>query len=179
MTLNIETGPVGLLAAYSAIIRGAIRVYVVDHVPERLARAKSIGAIPINFSHGDPVKQILKLEPNGVDRSCDLCGFECIDAEGNNVENLIITQMIAVTRNGGGIGLTGVYTSKDLGPSCIFPFFSGPRKLTSHRRIHQSRSKRHPPVPSRRFLHQRPNNPRRHYHPRSLQTHPTTPEETN
>lgn len=89
-------------------------MYSVDHVPERLARAKSVGAIPINFTHGDPVEQILKLEPNGVDRSCDCCGFECINAEGDNVENLIITQAVEVTRSGGGIGLIGVYTSNDL-----------------------------------------------------------------
>ncbi|RFU34661.1 hypothetical protein B7463_g1593, partial [Scytalidium lignicola] len=108
-------GPVGLLCAYSAILRGAIRVYVVDHVPERLARAKSIGAIPINFAHGDPVAQITKLEPDGVDRTCDCCGFECIDAEGENVENIIISQAVQVTKSGGGIGLTGVYPPHDIG----------------------------------------------------------------
>ena len=105
----------GLLCAYSAKLRGAVRVYSVDHVPERLARAKSIGAIPINFAHGDPVAQILKFEPNGVDRTCDCVGFECINADGDNVENLLITQAINVTRSGGGIGLIGVYTTTDIG----------------------------------------------------------------
>ena len=47
------------MAAYSAVIRGASEVYVVDRVPERLAKAKDIGCIPINFSEGDAVKQIL------------------------------------------------------------------------------------------------------------------------
>jgi len=50
-----------------------------------------------------------------VDRACDCCGFECIDAEGNNVENIIITQAIAVTRVGGGIAITGFYNSNDAG----------------------------------------------------------------
>jgi threonine dehydrogenase-like Zn-dependent dehydrogenase len=113
--LLISLGPVGLLCAYSAILRGAIRVYSIDHVPERLARAKSIGAIPINFAHGDPVAQILKLEPNGVDRSCDCCGFECINADGENVENIIITQAIKITRAYGGIGLVGEYIPHDIG----------------------------------------------------------------
>ncbi|EEB93008.1 hypothetical protein MPER_08395, partial [Moniliophthora perniciosa FA553] len=36
-------GPVGLMAAYSAVLRGAADVYVVDRVPERLAKAKEIG----------------------------------------------------------------------------------------------------------------------------------------
>ncbi|KZL80618.1 alcohol dehydrogenase -like domain-containing protein, partial [Colletotrichum incanum] len=48
-------GPVGLLSAYSAILRGASKVYVVDHVEERLELAASIGAIPINFAKSDPV----------------------------------------------------------------------------------------------------------------------------
>ena len=54
-------GPVGLMAAYSAVLRGASNVYVVDRVPERLAKAKAFGAIPIDFSKGDPVKQIKEI----------------------------------------------------------------------------------------------------------------------
>lgn len=100
----------GLLCAYSALkFRGAIRVYSVDNVPERLEKAKNIGAIPINFSHGDPVAQIMKFEPKGVDRSCDCVGFECIDAKGKNVEAIVLTQAVRVTRTGGGIGVIGVY----------------------------------------------------------------------
>ena len=51
-------GPVGLMAAYSALLRGASKVFVVDRVPERLQKAEEIGAIPINFEDGDPVEQI-------------------------------------------------------------------------------------------------------------------------
>ena len=54
-------GPVGLLAAYSSILRGAAEVYVVDRVPERLDKARSIGAIPVDFSPGDPVEQIKEM----------------------------------------------------------------------------------------------------------------------
>ena len=42
-------GPVGLMAAYSCVIRGAAEVYAIDHVQERLDKAAEIGAIPINF----------------------------------------------------------------------------------------------------------------------------------
>lgn len=112
---NSAIGPVGLLCAYSALkFRGAIRVYSVDNVPERLEMAKSIGAIPINFSDGDPVAQIKKYEPNGVDRSCDCVGFECVNAKGENIENLVLTQMVDVTRTGGGLGILGVYFGGDL-----------------------------------------------------------------
>ncbi|KAF4634040.1 hypothetical protein G7Y89_g4075 [Cudoniella acicularis] len=94
---------------------GAIRVYSVDNVPARLAKAESIGAIPINFDFGPADAQILKLEPNGVDRSCDCIGSKCVDEYGNNIENLILTQAVNVTRVGGGIGVIGVYLTHDLG----------------------------------------------------------------
>jgi threonine dehydrogenase-like Zn-dependent dehydrogenase len=108
-------GPVGLLCAYSAFLRGASKVYSVDRVPQRLAKAKSIGAIPIDFSKGDPVAQIMKYEPEGVDRACDCIGYECVNAEGVNEGNLVLTQAINVVRAGGGIGVIGVYIPEDAG----------------------------------------------------------------
>jgi threonine dehydrogenase-like Zn-dependent dehydrogenase len=54
-------GPVGLMAAYSAVLRGASEIYVVDRVPERLAKAKEIGCIPIDFSKGDAAEQIKRM----------------------------------------------------------------------------------------------------------------------
>ena len=63
-------GPVGLMAAYSAVLRGASEVYVVDRVPERLAKAKEIGCIPIDFSKGDAAEQIKKHRGGYVSRLC-------------------------------------------------------------------------------------------------------------
>ncbi|KAL2695751.1 hypothetical protein AAEP93_003844 [Penicillium crustosum] len=54
-------GPVGLLSAYSTILRGASSVYSVDSVPARLSLAASIGAVPIAFNESDPVQQILAM----------------------------------------------------------------------------------------------------------------------
>jgi glutathione-independent formaldehyde dehydrogenase len=54
-------GPVGLLAAYSALLQGAAQVFVVDYIPERLDLVKNIGAIPIDFMKNDPVSQIKAL----------------------------------------------------------------------------------------------------------------------
>ena len=51
-------GPVGLLSAYSALLQGAVQVFVVDHIPARLELAKRIGAVPIDFTKSDPVAQI-------------------------------------------------------------------------------------------------------------------------
>ncbi|KAK3626324.1 hypothetical protein LTR56_019902 [Elasticomyces elasticus] len=117
-------GPVGLLAAYSALLRGALRVYSIDHVEARLHRARSIGAIPIDLRKGDPSSQILKLEPNGVKRTSDCVGFECINPEGKKEEAYILNDAVKVTSVGGGICLTGVYWH---GPRNHAEPFQGPK----------------------------------------------------
>jgi threonine dehydrogenase-like Zn-dependent dehydrogenase len=124
-------GPVGLLAAYSAILRGASRVYSVDSVEERLEKAASIGAIPINFTKGDPSTQILALEPDGVQRTVDCVGMECVNEKLKPDESFVITQAINCTSIGGGVGVIGVYfaqpTSKGvergntIAPTISFP----------------------------------------------------------
>lgn len=102
-------GPVGLMSAYSAMIRGASKVYVIDHVDSRLQLAESIGAVSINFLDGDPVDQILALEPDGVARTVDCVGYEAVNAELQHQENIIINQMIRLTMENGGLGGIGVW----------------------------------------------------------------------
>src|SRR5919201_137972 len=51
-------GTIGLLTAYSCLLKGAAEVYVVDAVPERLDKAGEIGAVPVDYRQGDPVDQI-------------------------------------------------------------------------------------------------------------------------
>ncbi|KAL4872812.1 hypothetical protein BDV12DRAFT_182814 [Aspergillus spectabilis] len=103
-------GPVGLMAAYSALLRGASRVYSVDQVPSRLDLASSIGAIPISFNASDAVEQILAHEPNGVTRALDCVGFEAVNATGHRVDGLVPRNLLAVTAQQGGIAIAGVYT---------------------------------------------------------------------
>lgn len=62
-------GPVGLMAAYSGVLRGASKVYVVDRVPERLAAAEKIGCVAVDFSKVDPVAHIIQLNKGMVDRA--------------------------------------------------------------------------------------------------------------
>jgi threonine dehydrogenase-like Zn-dependent dehydrogenase len=102
-------GPVGLLAAYSALLRGASRVYVVDHVEERLEAAASIGAIPINFIKGEPSAQILAREPDGVQRTVDCVGEECLNGKLKHEQSFVVTQAIKCTSVGGGVGVIGVH----------------------------------------------------------------------
>lgn len=98
------------MAAYSAVLRGASKVYSVDRIDRRLELAKSIGAIPINYNtSGDAVEQIMALEPNGVNRAVDAVGFEARAADGSYDQSLVLQQTIKVTGNEGGIGVVGIY----------------------------------------------------------------------
>lgn len=109
-------GPVGLMAAYSGTLRGASKVYVVDKVPERLEAAKKIGCIPIDFSKGDPVEQIIKDNGGMVDRAVDAVGYQAVAGkEDNEVPNIVLEQIIAVTRPTGGLGIPGLYVPSDPG----------------------------------------------------------------
>jgi len=104
---------VGLLCAYSALLRGASKVFSIDHVHSRLEKARSIGATPINFTKGNPVAQILALEPNGVTRTCDCVGFECVNDALQPDEGIVLRRAVELTANGGGIGVIGVYFAED------------------------------------------------------------------
>jgi threonine dehydrogenase-like Zn-dependent dehydrogenase len=109
-------GPVGLLCVYTALFRGASRVYSIDHVERRLVKAKELGATPINFTKGNAAKQILKFEELGVERSCDCCGYECVNEKLEPQQNAIINDMVNVTMPGGGIGVVGVYMADSKAP---------------------------------------------------------------
>ncbi|KAH9827269.1 Alcohol dehydrogenase GroES-like domain [Teratosphaeria destructans] len=109
-------GPVGLMAAYSGIIRGASKVFVVDQVPERLEAAKRIGCIPIDFTKGDPVEQIIKDNGDMVDRAVDAVGYQAVDKGGKKEQpNIVLDQLIMVTRACGGLGIPGLYVPSDPG----------------------------------------------------------------
>lgn len=109
-------GPVGLMAAYSATLRGASQVYVVDQVPERLAAAKKIGCIPIDFSKGDAVDQILKHNGGMVDRAVDAVGYQANAADGKKeAPSAVLESCIKVVRPTGGLGIPGLYVPSDPG----------------------------------------------------------------
>ncbi len=77
-------GPVGLMAALSATIRGAAKVMVVDRHPDRLRLAEQIGAIAIDDSKGSPVEQVLEhTDGRGADRGCECVGYQAHDPQGH------------------------------------------------------------------------------------------------
>jgi threonine dehydrogenase-like Zn-dependent dehydrogenase len=97
-------------------MRGASKVYVVDHLQNRLDKAKSIGAVPINFTHSNAAEQILTLEPKGVDRCCDCCGEECLNSDLKPQQNAIVNDIVHAARVGGGLGIVGVYSAQEPAP---------------------------------------------------------------
>jgi threonine dehydrogenase-like Zn-dependent dehydrogenase len=109
-------GPVGLMAAYSAVLRGASNVYVVDQVPERLDAAKKMGCIPIDFRKGDAADQIMKYNGGMVDRAVDAVGYQASAADGKmEAPSAVLESCIKVTRPTGGLGIPGLYVPSDPG----------------------------------------------------------------
>lgn len=76
-------GPVGLFAIESARVLGAGRILAVDRVPDRLEKARALGAEAVNFEREDPVKAILDLTGGiGADRVIDAVGVDAEHPEG-------------------------------------------------------------------------------------------------
>ena len=109
-------GPVGLLAAYSAHIKGASKVLVVDTQKDRLALAEKIGAIAIDDSEGTAVAQILEhTKGKGADRGCECVGYQCCDHHNHEVPNLTMNNLVSSVCATGSIGVVGVFIPEDPG----------------------------------------------------------------
>ena len=107
-------GPVGAMAAYSAIIQGASQVFVVDHLAERLAVVEQFGAIGIDSAKGDPVQQIKEVtNGEGVDRGVEAVGYQAHDSEGHERSNMTMNALVDLVRPTGGIGVVGVFVPED------------------------------------------------------------------
>ncbi|MGM7634901.1 2,3-butanediol dehydrogenase [Bacillus sp. Hm123] len=70
-------GPIGLLTIMAAQAAGASEIYAVDVSPERLEKAKEIGAThTINAIEENSVEKILSLSAGGVDIAYEVAGAE-------------------------------------------------------------------------------------------------------
>jgi glutathione-independent formaldehyde dehydrogenase len=109
-------GPVGLMAAHSAMIRGASEVFVVDKEKDRLDLAGKIGATPVDFAQGDPAEQILNATGGrGADCGVEAVGYQAHDPSGQEHPELVLDNLVKVVRSTGGIGVVGVYMPQDPG----------------------------------------------------------------
>lgn len=107
-------GPVGLMAACSATIRGAAMVMVVDTHKDRLALAEKLGAIAIDDTEGGGVEQIMELTGGqGADRGCECVGYQCCNMHREEVPNLTMNNLVASVKAAGTIGVVGVFVPED------------------------------------------------------------------
>jgi glutathione-independent formaldehyde dehydrogenase len=127
-------GPVGLLSAYCSVLKGASEIYVVDSIPERLAKAEELGAPPVDFSKGDPVEQIFDLRKQNkgiqqglrpgeekmkaVDCAIDAVGYQARSDDNPDKENptQVLEDCVRVVNATGSIGMIGVYMAPILAP---------------------------------------------------------------
>lgn len=96
----IGCGPVGLMAIQSALLFGPRRVFALDRVPERLAAAKRLGAIPCDVV-GDAQAEI-------VEATGGLGPHSVIEAVGADAT---IQSALQLVRRGGRVSVVGVNTN--------------------------------------------------------------------
>ncbi len=107
-------GPVGLMAAMSAALKGASQVMVVDSHKDRLALAEKAGAIAIDDTEGDGVEKIMELTGGkGADRGCECVGYQCCNMHREEVPNLTMNNLVATVKATGRIGVVGVFVPED------------------------------------------------------------------
>ncbi|GAB3729245.1 zinc-binding dehydrogenase [Nocardiopsis nanhaiensis] len=109
-------GPVGLMAALSASVKGVLKVMVVDRHPDRLRLAERVGAIAIDDSKGDPVEQVMEHTKGvGVGRGAECVRHRAQAPQGNQDNAATLNKLVASVRFTGGIGTVGVFISQDPG----------------------------------------------------------------
>jgi len=96
----IGCGPVGLMTIIGAIHCGSDKLYAVDTLPERLAMAARLGAIPLDASKGN-VLEIVREATEG--RGADAV----MEAVGNHATGRLAYEVV---RPGGIISMVGVCT---------------------------------------------------------------------
>ncbi|SFB63873.1 glutathione-independent formaldehyde dehydrogenase [Amycolatopsis marina] len=108
-------GPVGLMAAYSALLRGASEVFVVDKVADRLRLAEQIGATAIDFSRGSAPEQIQERTAGGTDKGIDAVGYQATVSGGEEQPAVVLNNLIETVRPTGTLGVVGLYLPNDPG----------------------------------------------------------------
>jgi 2-desacetyl-2-hydroxyethyl bacteriochlorophyllide A dehydrogenase len=67
-------GPVGLCAVQAALAGGAVQVFAIDTVQERLAMARDFGATPLHLTEEEPKRAVRAATEGGVDVVVDAVG---------------------------------------------------------------------------------------------------------
>lgn len=122
-------GAIGLLAAMCAFMRGAMDVFVVDAIPERLEKAGELGARPIDMRDGHAAERILEQiardrkgiawrgeEANlGATACIDAIGFQARDPRDYAVEKpaSVIDDLARIVAPNGRLAIIGVFLDAD------------------------------------------------------------------
>jgi glutathione-independent formaldehyde dehydrogenase len=122
-------GAIGLLAAMCAFMRGALEVFVVDAIPERLDKAGELGARPIDMRDGHAADQIIEQiarsrsgvawrgeEANlGATACIDAVGFQARDPLDYNIEKpaSVIHDLARILAPNGRLAIIGVFLDVD------------------------------------------------------------------
>jgi glutathione-independent formaldehyde dehydrogenase len=122
-------GAIGLLTTMCAFMRGALKVYVVDAVADRLDKAGELGAVPVDMRDGHAADRIL--EQIARDRSgiawrgegANLGATVCIDAIGFQARNpldysverpaSVIDDLATIVAPNGRLAIVGVFLDDD------------------------------------------------------------------
>jgi threonine dehydrogenase-like Zn-dependent dehydrogenase len=101
----VGCGPVGLMTILAARHLGAEELFAIDAVPERLALAETLGAIPLDYRQ-DPVVDIVldATDGRGADAVMEVVGARSA-----------IETSIALLRPGGILSSVGVHTDERFG----------------------------------------------------------------
>jgi len=111
-------GPVGLMAAYSAQLRGASKIFVVDKVASRLQLAEDhAGAIPVDFAQVDPIEYIKdQTDGDGTDKGIDAVGYQAeAGDDSGEVPALVLNNLVQTVKATGRLGVVGLYVPADPG----------------------------------------------------------------
>jgi glutathione-independent formaldehyde dehydrogenase len=122
-------GAIGLLTTMCAFMRGALKVYVVDAIPERLDKAGALGAEPVDMRDGHAADRILEQiardrggiawrgeEANlGATVCIDAIGFQARDPLDYSIEKpaSVIDDLAAILAPNGRLGIIGVFLDND------------------------------------------------------------------
>lgn len=109
-------GPVGLLAAHSAYLRGAAQVFSVDMNADRLRIAEKFGATPVPIQAGNPAEQILEATKGlGADCGVEAVGYQAHEPGGKEEPEIVMDWLVESVRATGRLGVIGVYMPQDPG----------------------------------------------------------------
>ncbi|KAL7749417.1 hypothetical protein RI367_005288 [Sorochytrium milnesiophthora] len=89
-------GPIGLATVMWSFHRGAKRVLAIDCVPERLAKAKALGAEVINFKETNVLERIRELVPGGPDVCIEAAGSRYAKSWQHSIQKALMLETDAI-----------------------------------------------------------------------------------